>query len=192
MRVILIGDSNVARVREAMRTLDSGLELRIISVGAQSDAVWEVYLQRRAEFQHFQPDMIVVHMGHNDAVWHPRRNRVPRHPMEVFGIVSGYIGQIQTDFPQSKVIQSNLFPRNIGPHLYGLPLYRYNMMVYEFGLVLRDQSLERNRNIVLNRVMWEKPSEGLANAMMFENDGLHLNFCGSCSVAAAWLRVFRR
>ena len=76
-----------------------------------------------------------------------------------------------------------------GPKLAGPSRVDYNLMVYSYGQMMRDVLLNRGMNFVMNRSLWYQPSQGIAHAVYYCSDGLHLNALGCEAVAEYWLRI---
>jgi lysophospholipase L1-like esterase len=192
MRIVLITDSHGQGMGEEMAKVDDTLEVLTVSVGARSSLVWRKVEEDSARIWNFWPEVIVVHLGHNDVVWHPVHNTEPLHPQEVFSLMLEKLQRLKEEYPECRIIMSNLFPRTVGPHFPDARKRMYNAMVYQFGNTMREHLPGRGIDFVLNGVLWFKPSEAREHAVYLRADGLHLSLLGRSAVASSWVRAIQR
>jgi lysophospholipase L1-like esterase len=189
MKYLVIADSHGYGIASAMERLRKDVTVKTVTVGSTARHVWQQYLEERENLVAYGPDEVFVHMGHNDAVWHVRHNLKPKHPMEILSILLGYVRHLEEDFPGKRIWLSNMFPRVDGPKMAGPDRVDYNLMVYQYGLMMRDVLSTRGVRFVLNRSLWYCPSRGIAHGVYFRSDGLHLSAVGAEAVAEQWLKI---
>jgi hypothetical protein len=162
-------------------------------VGASSRAVWTKFMEVLEEVRIFNPEWAIVHLGHNDVVYHPVRNLTPHHFFEIIPELMGYMNQMDGLLPGCKVIYSTMFPRSEGPYLEAECILTMNYYtVYLFGKSVQEKCSVSGRMYTLNTGLWFSPREGRHHAVYFMPDGVHLNNLGKDEVARGWIRAVRR
>ena len=73
MRLLFIAESHGRFMDQALLTIDPTVELMgVWRPGARISGVIELLIQRMHEIIDFDPDFVVMHLGHNDLTPHPR------------------------------------------------------------------------------------------------------------------------
>ena len=192
MRVILITDSHGKGMGQEMTKIDNDLEIMTISVGEKSSIVWSQVEAESDDIWKFWPEVFLIHLGHNDVVWNPKHNRQPLHPQEVFSLLLGKVQKLRDEYPGCRILVSNMFPRTVGPYFPMDRKGRYNMMVYQYGKTMREQLPSLGIEVILNGILWFKPSQGREYPIFLKPDGLHLSDVGKNFVAGRWVQALRR
>jgi lysophospholipase L1-like esterase len=189
MRIIIVSDSHGFGLGDALMRQDGTVDVMTIAVGSSSQNIWKKFREETRRIREFGPHVFFVHLGHNDLVWHERHNQCPKHPLEIFSLVKGYHKRLNEEYPDTRIIISNMFPRTVGPGMSPGRKERYNLMVFEYGQMMKDQLRPAGIEYVLNRGLWFLPSQGREHPMFFREDGLHLSKIGKDFVANGWLKA---
>ena len=113
MRVLIISDSHGRGMAQYLES-DYQWFTRTVLVARTTTLVRDEYRNRLPGLQDFYPDAILIHVGHNDVERHPTHNPHPMVSLLAFTEIVRFMGEIEKDFPYSRIIYSSLFPRTTG------------------------------------------------------------------------------
>ena len=191
MRVLVLADSHGRDMDIAIREVDKNMDVRVIAHAGPTPRVWTRYLAREEEMIQFDPQCIVLHVGHNDLTFHPVHNINPIHPICVYPEIMGYFAKLEQRFPTARVIYSCVYPRTIGPYMDFEMKASFNHQIYQYGKGVIFNCKKREQRYVLNRVLWFSPRESREHPVYFLRDGLHLKDYGKVAVARGWVKAMK-
>ena len=189
MKYLIVGDSHVWDLQKYLKTLDTNASSYIVSRGQQSA---EIIITYRAELQHiinYDPEVCVLHMGHNDMATHTFLNPTPPHPLAVTAQLIGFASEVKINFPLSKFLLSSTLPRH-HTHASNLSLPKvlvYNKSCKWLGQGLRHDAAPHKIQVGLNNIFWSKISKAIEAPEYYLLDGLHLNPAGKQALTRSWL-----
>ena len=172
---------------EMIQSIDPSWIVRLVVVGRKTSQVRADYQARRTELQVFSPRGVIVHVGHNDIVPHPRHNPQPMCSSLAFSQAMSFMNEIAVDMPQARIICSSIFPRSVGPRMDRGEKILYNNEALVYGEMVASTCLSQHRRFVLNQCLWESPVDGFERPSLYMRDGLHLNWWGKREVASYWM-----
>jgi lysophospholipase L1-like esterase len=189
MKYLIVGDSHVWDLPKYLRELDTNATSLIISKGRRTAEVIQMYRDELFEIVCFDPEVIVIHLGHNDMAEHRIHNVRPPHPLAVTAQLIGFAGEVATNFPSAKFLLSATLPR-CHTETANLPLTKimtYNKSCKRLGQGLRHDATPHGIQVGLNNRFWAKISKALQQTKYYLPDGLHLNPEGKRALAKSWL-----
>ena len=184
-----MGDSHIWDLPKYLRELDSDASCLIISRGRRSDEVIRMYRDDLYEIVCFDPEVCVIHLGHNDMAEHRIHNVRPPHPLAVTAQLVGFAREVAINFPSAKFLLSSTLPRchtetaNLSP----AKILTYNKSCKRLGQGLRHDAAIHGIKVGLNNRFWAKISKALQETKLYLPDGLHLNPEGKLALAKSWL-----
>ena len=176
---------------DCIHGLDTRWTVKLVVEGRGTPVVRDSYMSRLSELVDFTPDAVLMHLGHNDIVHHPRHNPSPLSSSLAFTRVMRFMDEVTRDLPMARVVYSSLFPRAVGSSMSPEEKNMYNTEACIYGEMVTRASIAEHRHFVLNRCLWESPVDGLERSALFMADGLHLNWMGKRQVAREWMRAMR-
>jgi lysophospholipase L1-like esterase len=135
----------------------------------------------------FNPEAIILHIGHNNLWYHPLHNIHPQNIKDFFPFVLSFLALLRGHHPSAKIIYSSIFPRSVGPHLDKSQRGSYNRLAARYGALTQSTCRREEIAFVLNRVLWSSVRKGIEHRQYFLYDGLHLNTLGKKAVAEGWV-----
>ena len=153
------------------------------------DEIIRQYRRQLRAITRFRPDIIVVHMGHNDMVRHHRKNPTPSLSTTVAQRTIAFCTQVQANHPHSQIYISATFPRTYTRRssLTCPEVNSYNKKMKRQGQRLITLASLSNFNCLINNTMWKKISASIENDALYLPDGLHLNSEGQTAIIKEWL-----
>ena len=152
MRLLLVADSHGREMGSVIRGINKEWTVLTVRVSSQTAAVRERYLQRLSEIRQFEPEAIVLHVGHNDISHHAYYNPDPKHVKDFFPAILEFVGLLQGNHPSARVFYSSVFPRSTGPNMNDKNRHSYNKLASRFGAL--TQSTCMREGISLNILPW--------------------------------------
>jgi lysophospholipase L1-like esterase len=193
MRVLILSDSHGRKMGSYLRNLDEDIEVQTLSLGQQLPAIRGYYRSELSNIRRKTPDIVVLHMGHNDLSKSERHNPEPLFITAVFHQVLEFVAEISHDLPNARIYISSMLPRVPSDEMGVLATGRYNKMAFRFYKIVRSDGNQEGSifRSLLNRNMWgrinnSEPLRGLHLA-----DGLHLNDAGLRVMAVGWIQGFK-
>jgi lysophospholipase L1-like esterase len=136
----------------------------------------------------FNPDVAIVHTGHNDMARHPSYNTEPEISTRVALKTLRLANELHQNHPQLQIFISCTFPRTPTTHSILSPaeVRIYNLKVKRHGPRLRAMATTAGYHYLLNMCMWKSISRAEAEPKHLLGDGLHLSSTGQTKLIAEW------
>ena len=194
MQIIFIGDSHCRDLARAFGILFPTHHLYTIKVGGSMDSIMDKYHQKIGIITFLKPDYIVIHMGHNNIVYHPIYNRSPDMAKQVAEININHANEIRTNHPNAKMFVSTIFPRSFTrSSALSLPeVKEYNNIAKRHGKRIRSLAKAAGLHSFINNSSWLKISIAKEDSTMFHLDGLHLSPAGCKKIITEWMSLLIR
>ena len=191
MNILLITDSHGKKMAEVLERKKPGWSVLTLRLGGKIGAICRLYQSKMRGIRSFRPDVILMHLGHNDLVMHEVHNRDPRFITTVLDNIFAFAGRIAGDFPQSAVHLSCMLPRVSADRFNDKKVDSYNRMARRFGERLRSRSNQAGSvfGAIINRGMWGRIARWETLSGNHKLDGLHLNSEGREIVASGWIKA---
>ena len=165
-------------------------ELHVVNLsksGARVSTLTNLVTSNKKLWDRIDPDIVLIHVGCNDIMFHPDFNPKPSYPRQVVYNINRLKNTIHHIMPNTKVIVSGLLPRLPGRYSCPEMTVRYNKETRKMGRV----GPTINMPMLYHKNMWRSINKGLANENYFNQpDGLHLNDLGKQRLAETWCRSF--
>ena len=188
MKLVIVADSHGRGMGSVIHGLDKDWIVLTVFVSGQTGAVRGRYLDRLSEIRQFEPDRIILHVGHNDLNFHPRHNQDPQFVKELFPFVLDFVSLLRSNHPTARVHYSSVFPRKVGPHMNDAERASYNKLASRYGCLTQSTCKKEGHRFMLNGVLWLSVRQARENTACFREDGLHLSAIGQEVVARDWMR----
>ena len=152
------------------------------------------YRSKIPTIRNFRPNVIILHLGHNDLVYHPIHNLNPSISTAVASDTITLANEIHQNHPDASIFISAIFPRTSTDSslLSYTDVISYNRMAKRHGQRIRTFAKIADYHYLINNYMWRKISGGIEESSYFLPDGLHLNPTGQLSVLLEWLETIAR
>jgi lysophospholipase L1-like esterase len=188
MRILLLGDSHCRELQPVIRRQSSLSYTMIISVGSNTDAIAANYRTKVYLVNQFNPDVAIIHTGHNDMARHPSYNSEPEISTRVAGKTLRLANELHQNHPQLHIFISCTFPRTPTPSsiLSSSEVRTYNLKVKRHGPRLRAMATTAGYHCLLNMCMWKLISRAEAEPKHLLSDGLHRTSTGQTALVAEW------
>jgi lysophospholipase L1-like esterase len=187
MRLLIVSDSHGRAMDLAISSIDSRWRVMVVKFGRISSAVLGTYTVQLPLVTRFEPEAIILHIGHNDLVSHPRHNPRPQSLESFFPQVMHFAELLRVNHPRSRVVVSSLLPRTLGPFMDERRMREYNSLALEFGDKLEAACRLMRVIFTRNGVLWSSVEEERAHPVYFMGDGLHLSLLGREAVGRMWM-----
>jgi lysophospholipase L1-like esterase len=187
MRLLLVADSHGRGMGSVIHRLNTDWTVMTVRVSSQTSAVRERYVQRLAEIRQYEPEAIILHVGHNDLSHHEYYNPTPKHVKDFFPSVLEFVRLLQGNHPSARVFYSSVFPRSTGPTMSDKERRSYNKLASRFGALTQSTCTKEEIRFMLNGVLWISVRQAKENPDFFLDDGLHLCKGGQEIVAREWI-----
>ena len=189
MRLLIIGDSHCRELASTFAQLAPEIDIYIVSLGSRMNDIIFKYMQKLPDINLFNPDSVIVHLGHNDIVKHPSKNPIPTLTTVVAHRTIAFCVQIQNNHPNATIHISATFPRTFTHHstLTQYQVRSYNKKMKRQGQRLRTLASIANFHCLINNIMWRRISAAIEDHTLFSIDGLHLDTGGRTAVVTEWL-----
>jgi lysophospholipase L1-like esterase len=187
MRILLLADSHRIGMDMILMSKMEQCIVKSIQVSQRTSMIRRKYLVQLREVNRFRPDVILVHTGHNDFMYHPVHNRHPTHLKYYFEELEAFCRLLRANHPRAYFILSSAFPRTVGPAMGAIKKRQYNRLAVRFGAMVRGYANQENFGFVLNSMLWVSVRQLEERANLFRTDGLHLTSSGQNEVANGWV-----
>jgi lysophospholipase L1-like esterase len=189
MQLLLVADSHGRGMASVIEGIDKDWEVMTVRVSGQTDDVRAQYVKSLPEIRHFNPETVILHVGHNNLSYHSHHNPDPEHVKEFFPSVLSFVSQLQANHPVARVIYSSVFPRSTGPLMSDSERHSYNKVASRYGCLTQSTCKQNGINFVLNGALWISVRKARENPVFFLGDGLHLRKAGQEIVARDWMQA---
>jgi lysophospholipase L1-like esterase len=189
MRLLLVADSHGRGMGSVVHRLDDSWMVMTVRVSGQTQDVKDRYLERLSEVRQFNPEAVILHVGHNNFSYHSYHNPDPDHVKEFFPSILEFVALLQGNHPRAKVVYSSVFPRSTGPRLTDGERHSYNKVASRYGCLTQSTCKKEGINFVLNGALWLSVRKAKENPTFFMEDGLHLLSSGQKIVARDWIKA---
>ena len=190
--MLLITDSHGRGLSTKMERLDTRLSVLNIRVGAKLSSIRGVYRRKLGSIRDYQPEVVILHFGHNDLVPHARHNPNPLFLTAVIHQIQEFVTEVSSNLPDVRIIVSSILPRMPADGFGITKAASYNRLARRFGEIIRGLGNKANSLFagIVNRGLWGRiaRSEPLAGSF-HHSDGLHLNSAGKNLLVRGWLIV---
>jgi lysophospholipase L1-like esterase len=182
MRLVLVTDSH-----------GRGLAVELVAqrIGRKLSAIRGLYRRRLRVLQRFQPDVVVMHLGHNDLVAHTSYNPRPLFITAVMHQIMEFVTEITVTLPHTRIIVSSVLPRVNSSEFDAEKTVKYNRIARRFGEMVRSAGNKPDANFIgtINRGFWGRIArcEVLPNNHL--SDGLHLSENGKALLIRGWVAL---
>jgi hypothetical protein len=189
LRIFILGDSHVRDMDCTIVSTFPKIKTFTISVPRKVEAMMLRYTDRLDEILHFNPDHIIVHIGHNELAYDDLMNPVPKDSTQTTDITLRTITILRTNHPSAKIIVSAVFPRSFThhSHMTYLDLCHYNDTAKRHGKRVRSRMDELGIRVELNMPMWSCITKRQENPSRFLKDGLHLTSAAKAVITEVWI-----
>jgi hypothetical protein len=160
-----------------------------ISRGRTIPSIISVFERDLSSSISFDPDVTIVHCGHNDLTYHPFLNKHPKLSKPTGVETIAFANRIQYALPYTKVFLSAVFPRTPASesNLNEVDTLKYNKVAKRHGLRIRTMANHHGFYSMLNNCMWRVVSNAQEEESLFLIDSLHLNDDGKKAVVDGWV-----
>jgi lysophospholipase L1-like esterase len=189
MRALIIGDSHCRDLDVALLYNCPSIQTYTVFAPSNLTAILGRYVQELANINNFQPDILFLHLGHNDLAFHHHLNPNPTHPRTVALNNIQFAQMIHFNHPGIRIYISAIYPRSstATSYLSYAATVSYNRKVKRFGQHLRTLTNAAGFHILLNNIMWRRISKAMEESSHFLADGLHLSFEAKIIITREWL-----
>jgi lysophospholipase L1-like esterase len=191
MRILLLADSHGIGMDMKLMARISGSVVMSIQVSQRTSLIRRKYMIKLREVTRFRPDIVLLHTGHNDIMYHHVHNRHPTHLKYYFEELQRFCYVLRSNHPQALFVMSSAFPRTVGPYMDIVKKRQYNRLAVRFGAMVRSYAIQQNFGYVLNSELWVSIRQLEEHAGLFRTDGLHLTSAGQNIVADGWVVAAR-
>jgi hypothetical protein len=192
MKLLLVADLHGKNMQWELVGLKESLDVYPVVVARRTSTICGQYREELQDIVHYNPDMILMHMGHNDVVYHPEHNTSLLFITAAFHQQMELAYEISMNFPEAKLVISSMLPRGAGNGVTEEEARRYNRIAKRFGQMLVKESYSGEPPYFvtsLNRNIWESLSQAEANRSLFDFGRSHLTQAGKGVLARGWLEV---
>jgi lysophospholipase L1-like esterase len=156
-------------------------------------AIGARYTSMLSSIRAFDPDVIYLHAGHNDLVFHPTHNENPINSEEIRSLNIDLAILIQHNHPRAKIIISSLYPRTFTDSsiLTEKEVGAFNRLAKRHGQRLRKEAGKKAPTILvaMNMPLWKHISISQEQSSHYMPDGLHIKKDGKLALANAWYKM---
>ena len=191
MRLVLVTDSHGRGLAVELVAQRPDFIIVTVRVGRKLSAIRGLYRRRLRALQRFQPDIVVMHLGHNDLVAHTSYNPRPLFITAVMHQIMEFVSEIRVTLPRTRIIVSSVLPRVESCEFNAEKTVKYNRIARRFGEMVRSAGNKPGANFVgtINRGFWGRIArcEVLPNNHL--TDGLHLSESGKALLIRGWIAM---
>jgi hypothetical protein len=149
------------------------------------------YRTEIATINQLDPHFIIIHMGHNNIVFHPIHNRFPQMAKQVAESNIEFASEIELNHPKAVIYVSTIFPRTFS---YSSPMTLqevkdYNSIAKRHGKRIRSLSKAAGLKSFINNSSWHKISIAKEDTTLLQQDGLHLKPAGCKKILIEWMTI---
>jgi hypothetical protein len=179
MKLLLVSDSHGYEMQRILPTMMEGMDVFPVILGRGIAPIRGLYRELLQEVYYFDPELILMHMGHNDVTTHRVHNTNPLFVTAVFHMLREFAQEITANFPEARLIISSMLPRTAGSYFSDAEALSYNKIAKRYGQMLLQEARSDEETATrfvpsLNRNVWGRISKSEAKASLFDNGGLHL------------------
>jgi hypothetical protein len=189
MRVLVLSDSHGKDMMWSFDHYVPEWEVVELCVGRATGEVRSSYVDNIVDIFEYAPDIIYLHLGHNDVSFHPVHNLSPQQPLDCFKLCLEFLDLLKEKHPYSLLFYSSIFPRACGPSFDNTRKSAYNRMAADFQSLVSEVCEIEGRRSCLNTCLWENMDTGAEKTEFFTSGGLHLNSQGKRAVVRDWIRA---
>jgi hypothetical protein len=144
MRLLIVGDSHCRDMDSIVVGMLSSAQVYNVIVGGQIMPIISKYRASLQNIVEFDPDFVLLHLGHNEMARHPTKNVIPSISRDIAIQTLTFAGEISTNFPSATICISAIFPRTFTPRSYlSIPeVAKLNKDADRHALRLRKQATE--------------------------------------------------
>jgi hypothetical protein len=191
MKILIVGDSHCRDLDKLVdnKDPDAQIQIYIISVGGNTDAIMFQYRAELPRIITFGPEYIVVHTGNNEMGYHATKNPSPKDSTETTLITIQVANILQANHPLATIVLSAALPRILSrssPFTYE-DLTHYNSTVKRHANRLRSEAAKVNFDTFLNNLLWKNKKALLVKTQHFMPDGLHLTLTAKKYLINDWI-----
>jgi hypothetical protein len=187
MRLLIVSDSHGRGVEDIVRRDNKDWSVMTVWVGAQLEHVKAKHYAQMQEIYEFNPAYAILHVGHNDIMYHPQHNDSPKHIKYYFPEVVEFLQLLQGNHPLTKVFYSTIFPRSEGYDLSVVEKRNYNVLAGRFGVRAKSTCLREGVGFIQNSCLWTSLRQCEESSEMISSGGLHLSKAGQTNLVKEWL-----
>ena len=145
MRLLIVGDSH-CRDMETMVVdiMDHYAQVSSVIVGGQTLPIIMKYRDSLQKIIEFDPNYVLLHLGHNELARHPTKNTVPSISRYIATQTLSFAREISSNFPNATLCISAIFPRTFTRRSYLSisEVSKFNKDVDRHALRIRKQATE--------------------------------------------------
>ena len=187
----MISDSHGRGLGRIMESLDHGLTVMTLRKGRKIPAIRALYREKLRSVRRFSPEVVYIHMGHNDLVPHTLHNTRPLFSTSVLHQLREMVQEVSETLPGVYIFVSSILPRVDGDNSGITGVAAYNRMAKRFGEMVRSASRGPGAFFlsIVNRTMWGRIARCEPLGGLHKDDGLHLNPSGRRRLATGWIQL---
>jgi hypothetical protein len=189
MRLLIVSDSHGRGLDAIIHRNYKDWTVMTVWVGAQLSYVRSKYHDQMQEIYEFNPTCAVLHVGHNDIMYHPRHNETPQHIKYYFPEVVDFLHLLQGYHPLTRVFYSTIFPRSEGYEMSAVEKKKYNVLAGRFGVRAKSTCANEGIGFIQNSCLWESLRQCEESSEMISRGGLHLSKEGQIQVVKEWIGI---
>jgi lysophospholipase L1-like esterase len=174
-----------------MESIDSGIRVMTVRKGRKIPSIRGLYRDKLRSIRRFRPDVVYIHVGHNDLVPHTLLNPRPLFITSILHQVRELVQEVSVTLPGVYIVVSSILPRVSGDGFSSAAVGRYNRLAKRFGEMVRSASRGPGAFFLstVNRTMWGRIARYEPLTGYHKDDGLHLNAAGRRRLAFGWLKL---
>jgi lysophospholipase L1-like esterase len=191
MRLLILSDSHGRGMSRAMEAIDNGMHVMTVRKGRKIPSIRGLYRDKISSIRRFRPEVVLIHVGHNDLVPHTLFNPRPLFITSILHQVRELVQEVSATLPGVYIVVSSILPRVTGDGFGSEAVGRYNRLAKRFGEMVRSASRNAGAFFLstVNRIMWGRIARNEPLHGFHKSDGLHLNAEGRRRLAHGWIRL---
>ena len=144
MKLLLLGDSHCRELADIFAELTSSITVYTVFVPLDITSITLQYRSKINIINAYSPDVILIHLGHNDLVYHPVHNISPSNSSTVASSTIALANEVHQNHPYPTIYVSAILPRTFThkSRLTKAQVSSYNKMAKRHGqrkpYLLRD------------------------------------------------------
>jgi lysophospholipase L1-like esterase len=191
LKVLIVGDSHCWDLGHLINErYGDNFDAIAISRGRSISLISEVFVRDLHSTLEFDPDITILHAGHNDLTYHHYWNKHPKLSKPTAVETIDLANLIQSHLPKTLIFLSAVFPRTpaYDSTLSEENTIKYNKVAKRHGLRIRTMANYNGYYSMLNNCMWRVVSNAQEQESLFFPDGLHLTSDGKNAVVDGWIK----
>ena len=125
MQFLIIGDSHCKDLVAIVTKLYPGSCTFVHTRSRNNEIIINAYRENHNNVKSVRPDIIIIHMGHNNISYHHRYNTMPQGAKSVTEQNVAFARELKQNYPHARIFLSPIFPRTF---TYGSSLNEYEVM----------------------------------------------------------------